>query len=239
MNKEANAGEKKKFQRKVAPSKAPGRLLKKKLRDMERLIKNKDTLKDLPEEVIAETEKKIVEIKKQIEALGPQQSSSSSKSQTSSKPSKRSQEKSENGLKFRELRRAGRKISAFKKQHPSYETSEEESKALADLELDLLYIKHFPKHEEYISIYPDSPLTDEELVKKRAEIKDRIAKALASGEIKKSSGPIGGSKQEETTKTSTGKHPASNWSDDDSGEDNEDDECGNTDEHEDKKQRME
>ena len=39
------------------------------------------------------------------------------------------------------MRRAGRKIVAFKKQHPNYETSEEESRALANLELDLLYIK--------------------------------------------------------------------------------------------------
>lgn len=40
-----------------------------------------------------------------------------------------------------EMRRAGRKISAYKKQHPNFEASEEESKAVADLELDLLYIK--------------------------------------------------------------------------------------------------
>lgn len=39
------------------------------------------------------------------------------------------------------MRRAGRKISAYKKQHPNFEASEEESKAVADLELDLLYIK--------------------------------------------------------------------------------------------------
>jgi hypothetical protein len=40
-----------------------------------------------------------------------------------------------------EMRRAGRKIVAFKKQHPKYENSEEEAKSLVDLELDLLYTK--------------------------------------------------------------------------------------------------
>jgi hypothetical protein len=40
-----------------------------------------------------------------------------------------------------ELRRAGRKIVAFKKQHPNHATSETESKELLELELDLMYIK--------------------------------------------------------------------------------------------------
>jgi uncharacterized protein YlbG (UPF0298 family) len=74
MDSKADSGTKKKFVRKVAPSKAPGRVLKKQLRNMERLLKNKDTLKDLPTEVVAETEKKIADIKKKIEALGPQAS---------------------------------------------------------------------------------------------------------------------------------------------------------------------
>lgn len=74
MDNKADSGIKKKFVRKVAPSKAPGRVLKKQLRNMERLLKNKDTLKDLPVEVVSETEKKIADVKKKIEALGPQAS---------------------------------------------------------------------------------------------------------------------------------------------------------------------
>jgi hypothetical protein len=72
MDSKAASGTKKRFVRKVAPSKAPGRLLKKQLRNMERLLKNKDTLKDLPAEVVVETEKKIADVKKKIDALGPQ-----------------------------------------------------------------------------------------------------------------------------------------------------------------------
>ncbi|KAF8930790.1 hypothetical protein EDD21DRAFT_445862 [Dissophora ornata] len=207
---------KKKFERKKAPSKAPRRMLKKKLRDLERLIKNKNTLKDLPEEVVQETEKKMGEVKKELEALGPE--TTSTPEAVGAKGSKGSSndkiKKDGKGVKFTEMRRAGRKIVAFKKQHPSYETSEEESKALANLELDLLYIKHFPKQEEYISIYPESPLEDEEQIKAQAEIREKIAKALASGEIKSSSRSDTNDKNaDEEPKTAIGKHPASNWSD--------------------------
>ncbi|KAG0027728.1 hypothetical protein BGZ81_005338 [Podila clonocystis] len=216
--------EKKKFERKVAPSKAPGRLLKKKLRDLERLLQNKDKLKDLPEEVVQETKNKIEETKRQIAEMGPVASSpavSAAESKQNKKNEAKAAQKSSNGLKFTELRRAGRKISAYKKQHPNYEASEEESKAVADLELDLLYIKHFPKHEEYISIYPESPLTDSEQVKTQAQIREKIEKALASGEIKKSSGSGSGS----TSTPSAGeKHPVSNWSDDENEDEEEEEE---------------
>ncbi|KAG0084352.1 hypothetical protein BGZ93_009613 [Podila epicladia] len=218
------SSEKKKFERKVAPSKAPGRLLKKKLRDLERLLQNKDKLKDLPEEVVQETKNKIEETKRQIAELGPSAPSpavSAADRKQNKKNEAKAVEKSSNGLKFTELRRAGRKISAYKKQHPNYEENEEESKAVAELELDLLYIKqHFPKHEEYISIYPESPLTDSEQVKTQAQIREKIEKALASGEIKKSIGSESGS----TSTPSAGeKHPVSNWSDDE-GEDEEQEE---------------
>ncbi|KAF9307400.1 hypothetical protein BGZ74_003875 [Mortierella antarctica] len=221
------SSEKKKFERKVAPSKAPGRLLKKKLRDLERLLQNKDKLKDLPEEVVQETKNKIEETKRQIAGLGPSASSpavSAVERKQNKKNEAKAVQKSSNGLKFTELRRAGRKISAYKKQHPKYEESEEESKAVADLELDLLYIKHFPKHEEYISIYPESPLTDSEQIKTQAQIREKIEKALASGEIKKSTGSESGS----TSTPSAGeKHPVSNWSDDED-EDEEQEEEENT-----------
>ncbi|KAG0015613.1 hypothetical protein BGZ80_009756 [Entomortierella chlamydospora] len=210
----------KKFERRVAPSKAPRRLLKKKLRDLERLIKNKNSLKDLPEEVVQETEKKMADVKKQIEALGPEEPAAA---QTSTNEDGSSKSK---GLKFTELRRAGRRISAFKRQHPNYETSEEESKAMEDLELDLLYIKHFPRDEEYISIYPESPLEDEAQIKTQTEIRERIAKARASGELKKPSGSSEGSVAEEAPKAVTGKHPVSNWSDE---SDESDDEEGEED----------
>ncbi|KAF9175796.1 hypothetical protein BGX21_003950 [Mortierella sp. AD011] len=229
-------GSKKKFERKVAPSKAPRRLLKKKLRDLERLIKNKNSLKDLPEEVVQETEKKIADVKNQIEALGPERSAAAQASTSEDGSSKKSK-----GLKFTELRRAGRRISAFKKQHPNYETSEEESKAMEDLELDLLYIKHFPKGEEYISIYPESPLEDEAQIKTQTEIRERIAKARTSGELKRPSGSSEDNVAEEAPKAVTGKHPASNWSDesDESDESDDEEEEEEDTKHEAKKQKSE
>lgn len=60
---------KKKFERKVAPSKNPLRLLKKQQRSLERLIQNKEKLKDLPEGVVQETEKKLKEIAEKVKDL--------------------------------------------------------------------------------------------------------------------------------------------------------------------------
>ncbi|KAK3809884.1 MAG: hypothetical protein JOS17DRAFT_796462 [Linnemannia elongata] len=225
MDSKADAGTKKKFVRKVAPSKAPGRVLKKQLRNMERLLKNKDTLKDLPAEVVAETEKKIADVKKKIEALGPQPSAASA-AVTTPKSQINNNVVSKGGIKATELRRAGRKIVAFKKQHPNHEASETESKELAELELDLMYIKHFPKTHAYIPIYAEDAEQDESQAKVRTQIREDTRKALQSGKIKKSTG---GEKPEEKTEPATGKHPISNWSDDDEEEE---------DERETKKQRI-
>ncbi|KAG0378558.1 hypothetical protein BGX24_003488 [Mortierella sp. AD032] len=232
-NKAAASGTKKTFVRKVAPSKAPGRVLKKQLRNMERLLKNKDTLKDLPAEVIADTEKKIVDIKKKIEALGPQAKSTAPVAATTTKSSKNDagNAASKGGIKATELRRAGRKIVAFKKQHPTHTTSETESKELVELELDLMYIKYYPKAQEYIPIFTES--VTEAQVKARTEIRENTRKALESGELKKSTET---EKSEEKSESIIGKHPASNWSDDDDEED-EKDEGDEDDERENKKQK--
>ncbi|KAG0370944.1 hypothetical protein BC939DRAFT_114284 [Gamsiella multidivaricata] len=226
---------KKKFERKVAPSKAPRRLLKKKLRDLERLIQNKNKLKDLPEQVIGDVEKKIVEVKDQIEALGPESSPATAKKSSSSKEDET--KTNSKGVRFTELRRAGRRITAFKKQHPNHESSEEESKELADLELDLLYIKNFPKREEYIPIYAESSEEDEERMKKQTEIRDKIAEALASGKIKRSKRPKTDDDTDEKAQTIIGKHPANNWSDDEDEEDREDEDSDDEREH--KRQKAE
>ncbi|KAF9910255.1 hypothetical protein EC991_006984 [Linnemannia zychae] len=235
MDSKAALGSKKKFVRKVAPSKAPGRVLKKQLRNMERLLQKKDTFKDLPVEVIAETEKKIADVKKKIEALGPQvkpEGSTASKAGSAQKDSKHDGANSTNkgGVKATELRRAGRKIVAFKKQHPNHATSETESNELVELELDLMYIKNYPKGQEYIPIYTES--IEEAHVKTRTEIRENTRKALESGEFKKSTGA---EKSEGKTESAIGKHPASNWSDDDDGDDKDEEE----DDRENKKQKKE
>ncbi|KAG0295410.1 hypothetical protein BGZ96_011783 [Linnemannia gamsii] len=231
MDSKADSGIKTKFVRKVAPSKAPGRVLKKQLRNMERLLKNKDTLKDLPAEVVSETEKKIADVKKKIEALGPQASAAAA-APKSGKP-QINNSVSKGGIKATELRRAGRKIVAFKKQHPNHEASEAESKELAELELDLMYIKHFPKTHAYIPIYAESGEQGESQVKTRAQIREDTRKALESGKFKKSTG--GDKPEPKSESVATGKHPISNWSDDDGeeGSDEEDEE----DERETKKQK--
>lgn len=67
-------------------------------------------------------------------------------------------------------------------------------------------------------------MTDSEQIKTQAQIREKIEKALASGEIKKSTGSESGS----TSTPSAGeKHPVSNWSDDED-EDEEQEEEENT-----------
>ncbi|KAF9932033.1 hypothetical protein FBU30_009097 [Linnemannia zychae] len=217
MDKKPDAGTKKRFFGKVAPSKAPARVLKKQLRSMERLLKNKDNMKDLPEEVVAETEKKIADIKSKIEALGPQAEPSTSAQKKNNKASR-------GGIRATELRRAGRKIVAFKKQHPNYMNSETESKEFDELELDLMYLKVFPKTQEFIPIYAES--VDESQAAARAEIRENIRKGIESGEIKKS---MGVDKSKEQATSASENLPESNWdsdeeSDDDSEADEEEDE---------------
>ncbi|KAF9107112.1 hypothetical protein BGX29_007329 [Mortierella sp. GBA35] len=210
------------------PSKAPLRMLKKRLRTLERLLKNSSsdnnqgTAKDLPPEVIAKTEMEIIAVKKQIEAAAPQ-SAAKTEAATGKNAKKSSQDAvAKKGIKITELRRAGRKVVAFKKQHPNHETNEEESKALVELELDLLYIKSFPKDQEYISVYDESVEQDEEKVKARTEIRENTRQKLESGEIKRSTGGV---KSEETTMSVSGMQPASNWSDDDEEEEDQDEDA--------------
>lgn len=62
-------------------------------------------------------------------------------------------------------------------------------------------------------------MTDSEQVKAQAQIREKIEKALASGEIKKSTESGSGSGSASTPSAGE-KHPASNWSDDEE-EDNE------------------
>ncbi|KAF9973640.1 hypothetical protein BGZ73_003109 [Actinomortierella ambigua] len=246
-----SAGDKKSkvFHRRVAPSKAPARVLKKQIRSLERLLSNtsSDSARTLPEEKVAETKAKILALQKQLQALPPP-GSNTGPSANNSKDNKKNKKKRKasgdneghegqhedglsvrgtKGLKARELRRAGRKIVAFKKQHPDYETNEDEAKTMADLELDLLYIKHFPRNEPYISIYPDEPHEDDTQIT-QAEIRQKIADAVVKGEIRHGKKPE--SKQQEDgdededDDENDPENPISNWSDDDDEEDNEDEE---------------
>ncbi|KAF9428879.1 hypothetical protein BGZ94_000658 [Podila epigama] len=207
--------EKKKFVRPSAPSKAPGRILKKKLRDMERLLRNQDTAKELPSEVIESTKKSISEIKQQLDAMP----------QKPSPPAPASVKPKKDPVKLQELRRASRHVVAFKKQHPNFETSPEESKKMDELVLNLYYIKYFPNNAAYIPIFAETPLTDEQKAKAKAH-REKIAEKLANGKIAKP-GSKSGSKSTSQVDESTGeKRPIDNWSgdeDDNSNDDNDSD----------------
>lgn len=61
-------------------------------------MQNKDKLKDLPEEVVEETKKKIEETKKQIATLGP--AASPAVSAVEKKNEAKAAKKSSNGLRF-------------------------------------------------------------------------------------------------------------------------------------------
>lgn len=94
-----------------------------------------------------------------------------------------------------ESKKADRKINVYKKQHPEWENNPEEKAALEELELDLAYIRHFPKTMKYISLYPsdkgdnedgDEAATEESReasAKARTEIREQIRHGLASGDI--------------------------------------------------------
>ena len=71
----------------------------------------------------------------------------------------------------------------FKRQHPEHENNPEEKKELAELELDLAYIQHFPKAEKYLALYPTEGAEDPKVVAPRNEIREKIRLGLASGEI--------------------------------------------------------
>ncbi|KAG0224286.1 hypothetical protein BGW41_005160 [Actinomortierella wolfii] len=234
--------------RHVAPSKAPARVLKKQIRSLERLLANtsSDPSRSLPEEKVAETKAKILALQKQLQDLPVSGSNTgpSSKNNAANNGKKRKgghgQKDGEpsvrgtKGLRARELRRAGRKIVAFKKQHPNYEDNEEEAKAMADLELDLLYIKHFPKNEPYISIYPDEPHEDEKQIT-QAEIRQKIADAVEKGEIRHGKRPNQTHEGSDDDEEHDPENPVSNWSDDDDNDDDNDD----NDEEEDEKDEEE
>jgi len=96
-------------------------------------------------------------------------------------------------------------------------------------------IQYFPKHQEYIPIYAESVDQDEGLVKARAQIRADTKKALESGKIKKSTAD--GAKLDGKSASVIGKHPVSNWSDEE--DEDEDEDVKEEDERETKKQKKE
>ncbi|KAG0027453.1 18S rRNA maturation protein [Podila clonocystis] len=151
--------------------------LKKKLRDTLRLLGKSPKM---PADIRLEHERRIEALKLQI--ADKHVDMTEQKMQTKYRM-----------LKFIESKKADRKINVYKKQHPEWESNLEEKAALEELELDLAYIRHFPKTMKYIALYPsdkgdneDEEATEqsrEASAKARTEIREQIRHGLASGDI--------------------------------------------------------
>ncbi|KAF9115049.1 18S rRNA maturation protein [Mortierella sp. AM989] len=86
-------------------------------------------------------------------------------------------------LKFFESKKADRKIKVFIRQHPDWESNEDEKNELESLKLDLAYIQHYPKTQKYIALYPNENADDPVVSKAREEIREKIKTGLESGEL--------------------------------------------------------
>ncbi|KAF9175694.1 18S rRNA maturation protein [Mortierella sp. AD011] len=141
--------------------------LKKKLRDTLRLLSKNPKM---PADVRLEHERRIEALKLQI--------AEKQVDQTEQKMATKYRM-----IKFFESKKADRKIKVFMRQHPNWESNEDERKELESLKLDLAYIQHYPKTQKYISLYPNENADDPVVSKTRAEIREKIRIGLESGEI--------------------------------------------------------
>ncbi|KAF9576935.1 18S rRNA maturation protein [Mortierella alpina] len=141
--------------------------LKKKLRDTLRLLSKNPKM---PADVRLDHERRIEALKLQI--------AEKQVDQTEQKMATKYRM-----VKFFESKKADRKIKVFMRQHPDWESNEEEKKELERLKLDLAYIQHFPKTMKYIALYPTENADDPIVTKEREEIREKIRAGLESGEI--------------------------------------------------------
>ncbi|KAF9288894.1 18S rRNA maturation protein [Mortierella alpina] len=141
--------------------------LKKKLRDTLRLLSKNPKM---PADVRLDHERRIEALKLQI--------AEKQVDQTEQKMATKYRM-----VKFFESKKADRKIKVFMRQHPDWESNEEEKKELESLKLDLAYIQHFPKTMKYIALYPTENADDPVVTKEREEIREKIRAGLESGEI--------------------------------------------------------
>ncbi|KAG9321888.1 hypothetical protein KVV02_008191 [Mortierella alpina] len=141
--------------------------LKKKLRDTLRLLSKNPKM---PADVRLDHERRIEALKLQI--------AEKQVDQTEQKMATKYRM-----VKFFESKKADRKIKVFMRQHPDWESNEEEKKELESLKLDLAYVQHFPKTLKYIALYPTENADDPVVTKEREEIREKIRAGLESGEI--------------------------------------------------------
>ena len=130
--------------------------LKKKKRDIERLLRKPDIAKN----VQIENERALKQLEKQINAA--------SESKRIGKV-----EKAYHKVKFFERRKAMRKVDKFKRLLESNK-DKETLKQLKRAELELYYTTHYPKGEKYISLYAEQPIPNS----KQIEILEAMKKEI-------------------------------------------------------------
>ncbi|ORX75506.1 hypothetical protein BCR32DRAFT_271862 [Anaeromyces robustus] len=92
-------------------------------------------------------------------------------------------------VKFLEFKKANKIWTKTKNQLENLDANadpkkrESLEKQLQKYILDLNYIEHFPKDQKYISLYPKTKITNENIIKKRNDIRSSIQKAVKSGEL--------------------------------------------------------
>lgn len=169
---------------KNVPSDISSAKLKKKKRDIERLLKKVNLQADLK-----------LEKQKALQAINIQLQTAQVK-QTSQKYSKKY-----HMVRFFEKKKALRKYNQIKKEYDLLNSKEETLTAKKELkkmkkklnhaETDLLYVVNFPRDQKYISIYPKNSDADDEKSKKQAQkteekrqnIRKLIREKVASGNI--------------------------------------------------------
>ncbi|KAG4095806.1 hypothetical protein H8356DRAFT_944239 [Neocallimastix lanati (nom. inval.)] len=91
-------------------------------------------------------------------------------------------------VKFLEFKKAIKNFRHVKKQLNELEDTDAEKRLALEKQLeksilDLNYIEHFPKDQKYISLFPKTKITNENIIKKRNSIRFRIKEAVKSGEL--------------------------------------------------------
>lgn len=144
--------------------------LKRRIRDLERLLKKKKDV--LPSNVIVEKERTLQALKLELE-------------NHEVKEQIKKNAKKYHMVRFFERKKALRK---YKKALKIYneEQSEENKRILSDNEINLCYVVNFPKSEKYISLFPteqENAAESEKTQSRRKAFLDLIRKELADGTL--------------------------------------------------------
>lgn len=136
--------------------------LKKKIRDLERLLKRPN----LNATVKIETERALVALKAESESID--------RNKTVAHNAKKY-----HMVRFFERKKAYRKLKQTLKQLLTEKENKKYKKAFKESEIDLYYTLTFPLHEKYISLYPNE--SAEASKDKRLEFRDKVKQEIKQG----------------------------------------------------------